>query len=79
MMVEEELMGNPTSFYEAYNHEDSEKRKGWREAIKREILNMEKCHVWTLIEKDEVKEGRKLIGNRLVFVKKEMELSEQDW
>jgi hypothetical protein len=22
MMVEEALMGNPTSFYEAYNHED---------------------------------------------------------
>jgi hypothetical protein len=27
MMVEEALMGNPTSFYEAENHEDSEKRK----------------------------------------------------
>jgi hypothetical protein len=50
-MLEEALMGNSTSFFEPYNHEDSEKRKGWREAIKREILNMEKCNVWSLIEK----------------------------
>jgi hypothetical protein len=64
MMVEEALMGDPTSFFEDYHHEDSEKRKGWREAIKREILNMEKCNVWSLIEKDEVREGRKPIGNR---------------
>jgi hypothetical protein len=70
MMVEGALMGNPTSFFEAYNHEDSEKRKGWREAIKREIRNMENYNVWSLIEKDEVREGRKPIGNRWVFFEK---------
>jgi hypothetical protein len=70
MMVGEALMGNPTSFLEAYNHEDPGKRRGWREAIKKEILNMEKCKVWSLIEKDEIGEGRKAIGNRWVFVEK---------
>jgi hypothetical protein len=70
MMVEEALIGNPTSFYEAYNHEDSGKRKGWKETIKKEILNMENFKVWTLIDKNELKENRKPIGNRWVFVEK---------
>jgi hypothetical protein len=70
MMVEEALMGDPFSFNEAYFHEDSWRRKGWIEAIKKEILNMEKCKVWYLIDKIEIKEERILIGNKRIFVQK---------
>jgi hypothetical protein len=31
---------------------------------------MKKCKVWSLIDKIEIKEGRKLIGSKWVFVQK---------
>jgi hypothetical protein len=38
IMVEEALMGNPTSFYKAYNHEDSEKGRDGEKQSRRRYL-----------------------------------------
>jgi Reverse transcriptase (RNA-dependent DNA polymerase) len=35
---------------------------------------MEKCMVWTVLSKEELPKGRKLIGNRWVFVEKRNEV-----
>ena len=47
MLVAEHLgsVGDPNNFEDAYNHPDPKKRKGWRDAIEKELQNMEKCKV----------------------------------
>ena len=63
-------ISDPTSFKEAYYDKDHNKRKAWREAIKKEINDIERCHVWSLIKKKDVPNERKLIGSKWVFKEK---------
>ena len=42
----------PYTFEDTFYCKDPEKRKSWREAIKKEIGNMEKCKVWSPVHKD---------------------------
>ena len=70
MLVEEVMDDDPYSFYEAYHHPVIEKRIGWLNAIKKELLSMKKCQVWLIVNQDEVPKGRKLVGHCWVFVQK---------
>ena len=64
------MMDYPESFDEAWNHEDPEEREKWREAILLEFKNMNDRKVWQIVKKEEVPEGKTLIGSRWVFRKK---------
>jgi hypothetical protein len=63
MMMEEIMKSDPNNFDEAYFHRDENKRKGWRCAIMKELENMEKCNVWTVMNLEDIPKGRKLVGN----------------
>ena len=60
----------PSTFEEAWNHEDPKERESWRGAIKKEFQDMESRNVWELVKEDEVPKERKPIGSKWVFKKK---------
>jgi Reverse transcriptase (RNA-dependent DNA polymerase) len=70
MLAEEILGGDPSSFNEAFFHQDEKKREGWRAAIRKKLESMEKCNVWSIVDRGEMQKGRKLVGNHWVFVQK---------
>jgi hypothetical protein len=41
----------PKKFKSAWFHMDAKEREGWREAIKQELINMDKRKVWGVIDK----------------------------
>ena len=59
--------GEPTSFREAWDYPDCEKRAKWQEAIRRELRTMIKRGTWRKISKSQVPSDRTLIGSRWVF------------
>jgi hypothetical protein len=63
IIVEETIKGGPISFEGSYFHSEEKHRECWRGAIKKELESMEKCKFWTMINKKEMPEGRKLVGN----------------
>ena len=56
----------PTRFEQAWNHPDLDERKNWREAMEKEIKDINKRNVWTVQEK---REHTRTIGVRWVFKK----------
>ena len=60
---------NPDLFDEAWFHEETDKRKFWREAINKEFSDMIKRKVWRCAKKAEIPLNRQLIGNKWVFKK----------
>ena len=69
-MVVSEEMAEPTTFNEAFFDKDQNRRNSWRKAISKELENMEKCNVWSVISKSTIPNNRKLIGNKSVFKEK---------
>jgi Reverse transcriptase (RNA-dependent DNA polymerase) len=63
-------MDEPRFFNEAWNHSDNNERESWRQAIEKELLDMEKKKVWEIIDKSSVPKERSLIGNKWVFKQK---------
>jgi len=70
LLTQENIESEPYTFEDAFYCKDPKKRELWREAIKKEINSMEKCDVWTPIQRNLIPKGRKLIGNRWVFKEK---------
>jgi hypothetical protein len=66
----ENIFSDPVTFKEAYYSPNENKRALWRKAIEKELRDMEKCDVWTLIKKEEVPNNRKLIGCKWIFKEK---------
>ena len=60
----------PTTYYQAWNHEDPEEQKNWRGAITKEFDDMERRNVWELVDKKELPPGRQPIGSKWVFKRK---------
>ena len=58
---------NPVTFWEAWDHEEENERKKWREAIHKEITNMTKCQVWKMTKKNQIPTNQRLIGSKWVF------------
>ena len=52
---------------EAWDHEDEEIRKKWREALRKEIRDMIRRGVWRHKSKKSVLHNRRLVGNKWVF------------
>jgi Reverse transcriptase (RNA-dependent DNA polymerase) len=69
-MILENEISEPSTFKEAYFDPIAETRTAWREAIKKEIMDMEKCKVWDLFAKKDLPKGCKLIGYKWVFKEK---------
>ena len=59
---------DPKSYYEAKKAKDW---KHWWNAMCIELKNMEEKKVWEIIKKTDLPTGRKLIGNRWVYVQKD--------
>ena len=53
-----------TTFQEAWNHEDTQEREGWQNAIKKEFQDMLKRGFWRRIKKNEVPNDRRTIGSK---------------
>jgi Reverse transcriptase (RNA-dependent DNA polymerase) len=69
LVVSEEMV-EPTSFHEAYFDKDPNCRNLWRNAISKELENMEKCDVWSVINKSTIPSNQKLIRSKWVFKEK---------
>ena len=54
-------------FNDAWNHEDQEQHKLWRDAIQKELNSMNKKNIWSIVPKMEIPDGRKPIGNKWVL------------
>ena len=66
----EETYIDPIWFSESWNHENSEERCNWREAIRDEINTMELKNVWTTVPKSEVDSIKKILTMKWVFKRK---------
>jgi Reverse transcriptase (RNA-dependent DNA polymerase) len=69
-LAAEGVENEPSTFEEAFYEPNLDKRQQWQLAINKEIKSMEKCGVWSLIDKKSVPNHRRLIGNRWVFKEK---------
>ena len=58
----------PKMYLDAKNGDDW---KNWWNAVKTELHNMEEKDVWDIVPRSELPSGRKLIGNRWVFTRKD--------
>ena len=57
----------PKNFNETWNHQCSNERGKWTEAITKELYCMENKEVWRIIHKRDVPKTRRLIGCKWVF------------
>jgi hypothetical protein len=57
----------PSSFDEAWNHDDPKARGKWRDAIKKELNDMDKQQVWEIIKKEDIPEERRTIKCKWIF------------
>jgi DNA-binding phage protein len=48
----------PSSFDEAWNHDDPKARGKWQDCIKKELCDMDEQHVWKIINKEDIPENR---------------------
>ena len=53
----------PNNFNDAWFHPDDQEQKKWREAIQKELGDIQKRNVWSVIDK----KGQRTIGLRWVF------------
>jgi hypothetical protein len=57
----------PSSFDEAWNHDDPKARGKWQDAIKKELCGMCKQQVWEIIKKEDIPEDGGTIKCKLIF------------
>ena len=57
----------PKTFNEAWNHQQQNIRNLWREAIKKDLNNMEYKKVWTEKQKHEIPTDRRLVGYKWMY------------
>ena len=57
----------PTTFDEAWNHDDPRIREKWREAINKELEEMDKKEVWEIIKKADIPQDRRTIKCKWIF------------
>ena len=57
----------PIKFNDAWNHEDQEQCKLWKDAIQKELNSMNKQNIWNIVPMTEIMEGRKPIGSKWVL------------
>ena len=62
-----DLVKDPESFEEAYNHTDINKKIKWRHAISKEFEDMKAKGVWEKFNKSEIPNGRNCIKNKWIF------------
>ena len=60
----------PTTFAEAWNHPNQEKRKKWRMAIQKEFADMNKRQVWRKMKRRDMPNGRRCVKCKWVFKEK---------
>ena len=66
----EETYIDPIWFNESWNHENSEERCNWREAIRDEIKTMELKNVWTTVPRGEVYAIKNILTMKWIFKRK---------
>ena len=57
----------PKKFDEAWNHPDPVQREKWRETIRKEFHDMNKRHVWRLINRRDIPPNRRCVKCKWVF------------
>jgi len=57
----------PTTFDQAWNHADPKDQDNWRNAIKKELNNMESKKVWEVIKNKDIPEGRRTSKSKWIF------------
>jgi hypothetical protein len=55
------------TFDEAWNHDDLKARGKWRDAIKKELCEMDKQQVWEIIKKEDFPENRSTIKYKWIL------------
>jgi Reverse transcriptase (RNA-dependent DNA polymerase) len=63
MVINEE----PTTFEQAWNHQDPKVRERWREAINKEFDEMSKKEVWEIIKKENIPKNRRTVKCKWIF------------
>jgi len=63
----EHHMVEPTTFQEAYNHEDPEQRAKWHAAIHKEFKDMNNRGVWRKVKRSTIPQGHQCIKSKWVF------------
>jgi hypothetical protein len=61
---------DPKTFEEAWYHHSLTEGQGWRDAIRKEINDMNSRNGWRKIKKDDVPPNKRLIGCKWIFRKK---------
>ena len=57
----------PKTFQEAWHSPVKEERENWQKAIRKEIKNMIERGVWRKVDRKNIPNNRRLIGNKWVF------------
>jgi hypothetical protein len=57
----------PSTFEEAWNHDDPRSQDKWREAINKEFEEMEKKQVWEVMKKEDIPQDRRTIKCKWIF------------
>ena len=57
----------PTTFEQAWNHQDPKIREKWRDAINKEFDEMSKKEVWKVIKKEDIPKNRRTIKCKWIF------------
>jgi hypothetical protein len=57
----------PSTFEEAWNHDDPRSQEKWREAINKEFEEMEKKQVWEVMKKEDIPQDRRTIKCKWIF------------
>jgi uncharacterized protein with HEPN domain len=57
----------PSTFDEAWNHDDPKARGKWRDAIQKELFDMDKQQVWEIIKKEDIPENGRTIKCKCSF------------
>ena len=66
-MASLEVRTEPLTFQSAWNHENEKERILWREAIRKELSDMENREVWTAVDQADIPNNRKPVGCKWVF------------
>lgn len=57
----------PSRFNEAWNHPIDDSKIKWRQAIEKELSDMENKSVWEKVKRNTIPDNKKIIGNKWVF------------
>jgi hypothetical protein len=73
-----EIIKEPTAYEEAISCEKKENQIKWKSAINKELKEMDKRGVWTIIDEKDIPINRRCIKNKWIFKVKRNGISEQD-